>query len=332
METGKSSIHRADWTGVDITAMDSISFYVFATVQIPASALPMIGLKAIRKAASGEIYSKTVQIIRLQWRCAGRKMDTDHLPSDIMTTDNENIEMNFSNVIAIIFNQSEANNVSRTLRIDEITVFRRLEVIPVVSNLTANGYDSHAELSWSVPLPNLSYRIYASFTNGSSYELRAETTDTVYPDLVPSAGRNSTVLYRVVTSLQGKESQLVETTATLKDYSDEELLDMVQKFTFRYFWEGANQTTGMALERSNGDGLTAASGATGMGLMAMIVAHEREYKPGEQIKDRIISILNFLEACDRMMVHGHTGTMQKQVIQYHFQPMITEVILWGDLM
>ncbi len=298
----KVSIHRADWTRVDITAMDSISFYVFATVQIPASALPMIGLKAIKKAGSGEISSKLYRLSDYNGDVPVGKWTRITFPLNTITTDNDNIEMNFSNVIAIIFNQSETNNVSRTLRIDEITVFKRLEVIPVVSNLTANGYDSHAELSWSVPLPHLSYRIYASFTNGSSYELRAETTDSVYPDFVPAAGRNSTVLYRVVTSLQGRESQPVETPATLRDYSDEELLDMVQKYTFRYFWEGAHKATGMALERSDGDGLTAASGATGMGLMAMIVAHEREYEPGEKIKDRIISILNFLDACDRY--HG----------------------------
>jgi hypothetical protein len=74
---------------------------------------------------------------------------------------------------------------------------------------------------------------------------------------------------------------------------------MVQRYTFKYFWEGAHQATGMALERSNGNGRTAASGGTGMGLMAMIVAHEREFKPKEEVKDRVLKILNFLETCDR---------------------------------
>ena len=55
----------------------------------------------------------------------------------------------------------------------------------------------------------------------------------------------------------------------------------------------------MALERTDGGSSTAASGATGMGLMAMIVAHEREYRPREEIKDRILKILSFLETCDR---------------------------------
>ncbi len=74
---------------------------------------------------------------------------------------------------------------------------------------------------------------------------------------------------------------------------------MVQRYAFRYFWEGAHQASGMALERTDGGSSTAASGATGMGLMAMIVAHEREYRPREEIKDRILKILSFLETCDR---------------------------------
>jgi len=36
-----------------------------------------------------------------------------------------------------------------------------------------------------------------------------------------------------------------------------------------------------------------------MGLMAMIVAHEREYRPREEVKDRILKILDFLQTCDR---------------------------------
>jgi hypothetical protein len=74
---------------------------------------------------------------------------------------------------------------------------------------------------------------------------------------------------------------------------------MVQQYTFRYFWEGAHQATGMALERSNGNDNTVASGATGMGLMAMIVAHERGYESKENIKERILLILDFLENTER---------------------------------
>ena len=118
-------------------------------------------------------------------------------------------------------------------------------------------------------------------------------------DFISDSERNKNVVYRIVTVAQGVESEATDTTVEIRDFSDDELMDMVQHYSFRYFWEGAHQATGMALERSNGNGRTAASGGTGMGLMAMIVAHEREYKPREEVKDRILMILDFLDACDR---------------------------------
>lgn len=119
-----------------------------------------------------------------------------------------------------------------------------------------------------------------------------------------------------MTVAQENESQPREAVVSIRDFTDDELLDMVQQYTFRYFWEGAHQASGMALERSDGSNQTVASGGTGMGLMAMIVAYEREYRPGEEIKDRILTILSFLENCDRY--HGawshwynaNTGTTQ----------------------
>jgi len=171
-----------------------------------------------------------------------------------------------------------------------------------VTNLAGAGYDSHAELTWRPPMKDISYRIYASFDGGANYELRGETTDSIYLDFVPVNGRNKTVQYRVMTLAQNREADPVATSATTRDYTDDELLDLVQRYAFRYFWEGAHQASGMALERTDGGSSTAATGATGMGLMAMIVAHEREYRPKEEIKDRVLKVLSFLESCDRY--HG----------------------------
>ena len=220
----------------------------------------------------------------------------------VIMNDSGNSDLNFAALKAVIFSQSETNNTSRNILIDEITVFKSLLVVPPVTDLAGTGYDSHAELTWAPPMADLSYRIYASFDGGTTYGLRGETTDSIYLDFVPASGKNKTVQYRVVTLAQNRESEPLTTSATLRDYTDEELLDMVQRYAFRYFWEGAHQASGMALERTDGGSSTAASGATGMGLMAMIVAHEREYRPREEIKDRILKILSFLETCDRY--HG----------------------------
>jgi len=45
--------------------------------------------------------------------------------------------------------------------------------------------------------------------------------------------------------------------------SDEEIMDIVQSQTFKYFWDYAHPTSGMARERSNGDGDIVTTGGTG---------------------------------------------------------------------
>jgi hypothetical protein len=295
----KVSIFRNDWSSADISGMDSLSFWAYSDSGIPSSALPEIGLRALKKAVSGEMTSVLYPLSAHNAGIPAQQWTRIVFPLPVIMDDDNNSQLDFGAVKGIIFNQSETNNTSRTILIDEITAFRSLNSIPPVTGLTATGFDSHAELQWTTPMEDLSYRIYASFNGGVSYELRAETTENNYQDFVPAEGKNSTVFYRVVTLAQGKESQPSETTATLRDFSDDELLDMVQRYTFRFFWEGAHQATGMALERTDGGGNTVASGGTGMGLMAMIAAHERGYRDQDEIKDRILMILSFLETCDR---------------------------------
>ncbi len=67
--------------------------------------------------------------------------------------------------------------------------------------------------------------------------------------------------------------------ADIVDLPDDELLEAVQRQTFRFFWEGAEPVSGMARDRTTialdtpNDLVT--TGGTGFGIMAMIVAMER---------------------------------------------------------
>jgi hypothetical protein len=296
------SIFRSGWTSVDISGMDSLSFFAYSSSEVPSSALPLIGVRAMNKSGTGEVSSLLYPLSDYNADIPAGEWTHITFPLSVIMNDAGNSQLNFSAVKAVLFNQSETNGTSRTILIDEITAFKSLVVIPPVSGVQATGYDSHAEITWHPPIESLSYRIYASFDGGTSYEIRGETSDSTYLDFVPENGKNATVLYRVVTIAQYRESDPVETSATLRDYTDDELIDMLQRYTFRYFWEGAHQASGMALERTDGNDLTVATGATGMGLLSMIVAHEREYKSQEEVKDRILKILSFLETCDRY--HG----------------------------
>ncbi len=284
----KVRIHRNDWSAVDISDFDSISFYIYSETELPKSALPLIALMTENGTSDLDTLANyNENIATSKWTRITYPLGS--------------LQGNFdlTQVKAVIFNQYEKDNSSRLLLIDEITAFKNIDVVPAVTDLSAKGYDSHAELKWSHPSNGLMYRIYASSDNGENFEFRKETTENFYMDFIPENGRNKSVVYRIVSVIQNKESEPDEKTAEIRDFSDDELMDMVQEYSFRYFWEGAHQASGTSIERSNGNGKTTSSGATGFQLMAMIVAHEREYRPREDVKDRILMILDFLETCDR---------------------------------
>ena len=83
--------------------------------------------------------------------------------------------------------------------------------------------------------------------------------------------------------------------------SDTELLELVQRQTFKYFYDFAHPSSGMARERnSSGDVVT--TGGTGFGVMALVVGMERGFITRDQGLARMDRILDFLETCDRY--HG----------------------------
>jgi hypothetical protein len=83
--------------------------------------------------------------------------------------------------------------------------------------------------------------------------------------------------------------------------SDDELLDLVQRQTFRYFYDFAHPASGLARERnSSGDVVT--TGGSGFGVMALIVAMERGFITRGEGLVHMDKILDFLETCDRY--HG----------------------------
>lgn len=88
--------------------------------------------------------------------------------------------------------------------------------------------------------------------------------------------------------------------------SDSALLDLVQKQTFKYFWDFGHPVSGLSRERSNttfGYGPeVVTTGGTGFGIMAIIVAAERKWITREQALERMLKIARFLDKSDRF--HG----------------------------
>lgn len=104
--------------------------------------------------------------------------------------------------------------------------------------------------------------------------------------------------------------------------TDTELMDLVQKNTFKYFWDFAHPISGLALERSNLEayGGEAANivttGGSGFGVMAIVIGVERNYITRDQALERLLKITNFLLNADRFhgafphWYYGNTGKVR----------------------
>lgn len=87
-----------------------------------------------------------------------------------------------------------------------------------------------------------------------------------------------------------------------KNLSDSTLLDLVQRQTFRYFWDFAHPVSGMSRERSNksfgyGDEVVT-TGGTGFGVMSVIVATERNWIKRDTAAKFLLKLVNFLLKAD----------------------------------
>jgi hypothetical protein len=102
-----------------------------------------------------------------------------------------------------------------------------------------------------------------------------------------------------------------------RNLSDTALLELVQKQTFRYFWDFAHPVSGMSRERSNnsfgyGDEVVT-TGGTGFGIMSVIVATERKWIGRDTAARFLLKMVNFLLKADSYhgvfphWLHGATG-------------------------
>jgi len=92
---------------------------------------------------------------------------------------------------------------------------------------------------------------------------------------------------------------VVKQTVAQSKLSDTALLDLVQKQTFRYFWDFAHPVSGMARERSNvsygyGDEVVT-TGGTGFGVMSIIVATEHQWIKRDTAARHLLKMVLFLE-------------------------------------
>jgi hypothetical protein len=216
-----------------------------------------------------------------------------------------------------------------TIYIDEITIgddvadTHKSPAVP--SGLSAKGYDRHIDLTWAPSNDSdlRYYKIHRS-VDGKTYTPVGvqKANATRYEDFLGESGK--TAFYKIsAVDLNYDESPLsAEVKASTRAMSDEELLTMVQEGCFRYYWEGAHPIAGMAIEILPGDENLVAVGASGHGIMALLVGVKRGFITREQGIERMLKITRFLSKADRFhgvfphFLDGRTGKITARFGKY----------------
>jgi hypothetical protein len=165
-----------------------------------------------------------------------------------------------------------------------------------VENIRAESREDRVFVLWDESADNdiIGYNIYKSQKKNKGFKkINLNPVGLNYfRDNEVAIGDN---YYYQVTALDVSlnESEPSETIKVdVKKLSDDEFLDMVEKAAFSFFWDEADQYTGLIKDRSDTHVVSTAS--VGFGLSAMIAGAERGYRDKAEIEERVFNILKTL--------------------------------------
>ncbi|MBS2097562.1 glucoamylase family protein [Carboxylicivirga linearis] len=220
----------------------------------------------------------------------------------------------------IVFSNSNENGEGKVF-IDQLELLPDVaeRMLGLPSDIHVKGYEQHVDVIWDwIDDPAVKYvKIYRSEDNENFEPVGTQRTFYKrYSDFTNDPGKS--FYYKIsLVDYQYNESELSKSIkADTRMLSDEELLDMVQEASFRYYWEAAEPNSGLALENIPGRKNMIATGASGFGIMALIVGAERGFITRTEAVDRMLTITRFLSECDKFhgavshFIDGPTGKVE----------------------
>ena len=210
---------------------------------------------------------------------------------------------------AIVLLQGDGDAKPHQLYIDDVRIEdsapgkQRPPAMPTL--VEAKGYERHVDLTWkSSPDPTVAQFVIYRSMNGEPFRAIGVQRYGVNRFSDYLGDPHATASYKVSarTSSLSESSLSKAATASTHPMSDDELLTMVQEASFRYYWEANEPNSGMTRESTPGDDDVIAMGASGFGIMSMIVGADRGFVSRQEVVDRLLRITNFLAKADRY--HG----------------------------
>ncbi|MBZ5663787.1 MAG: hypothetical protein LAO30_04225 [Acidobacteriia bacterium] len=297
-------------------------FWIFAPEAISAADLPKMVLSNAREglqvAEFPGSFSEPLDLGKYTGDVpAGRWVQVRIPLSDCRTASIHAFKPEYTQ--SVTFYQGRADGVRHTLIVDEMRVDNDPPAgttLPPPSNVRAFGYDRHVEIEWdAVESSALARNVIYRSTDGSNFSPVGMQLPGIfrYEDFLGKPDVHAQ--YKVAASdWQYRQSAFSNVaSASTHELDDDELLTMLQRACFHYYWEGADPHSGMARENIPGDDRIVATGASGFGIMALVVGVDRGFITRQQGVERLTRIVDFLEHAPRYhgawshFMNGNTG-------------------------
>lgn len=185
---------------------------------------------------------------------------------------------------------------------------------------TVEATDAQVTVNFKNP-DMYAYDVYAS-KDGKTFLTRGTTIrKNVFVDNVSQLGSDLSLTYRVIPTggnVYSPEAIQKQKMIKINMSTNDELLDIVEKQTLKYFYDFAHPTCKLARERSNipADLDVVTTGGTGFGIMALVAGAERGFITRQQAYSHIRDIVNFLQRVERFhgayahWYYGNTGQVK----------------------
>ena len=302
----------------NISTSDTLSFWAYAPSGLSKSHWPLLFLEG----APGVTKSRKYPISDYAGDLPAQTWSLVKIPLSIFFKDPAQTPIQFSQVKAVIFGQGSSDGQEHVLLIDEVKTYKGgagQGSLLAPTKVAAKGYERHVELSWSLPAsPPAAWTVYRSDNAGTTFSLVKTLigSDSVWQDFhtnPPAGALTYHIRARNASGLESAPSPVVN--ATMSPMNDTQFLDMVQRYTFRYFWDYAHPVSGLSRERNTSNNVVTIGGS-GFGVFAILTGIYRGFITRSEGSERMLKILNFLEKADRFkgaFPHWMDGTTGKTI-------------------
>ena len=290
---------------------NTLSFWCYAPEAIAAADLPLIqltdALDHMSIALSADGFSIPLKLGDYAKGIPARKWTQIRVPlRDFKPL--SPMGFNTKQLRSILLFQNVADTKPHTLILDDIKI-DDADSSPTnqtpPKNLQAKGSDRHIDITWdSADTAALQHFLIYRSPDGKQFTPIGIQIPGIhrYADFIGKPGVKSYYKVSAIDRSYRESPASNIASAETRELSDDELLTMVQEACFRYYWEGGHPVAGMALENIPGDDRIVALGASGFGVMSLIVGVDRHFITRDEGIERMTKIVSFLEKAPRY--HG----------------------------